>query len=90
MQLDRLGQSAVTRARRLAELTDAIENAQQLAWKLANAERPSEEARELFGRLEAARLEVEKIRCISARTPIAEPAWLRPLGWSGALLDPAD
>jgi len=53
-------------------------------------ERPPEEARELFGRLEAARLEVETIRGISARTPIAEPAWLRPLGWSEALLDPAD
>lgn len=90
MQLDRRGLTAANRARWLAELAGAIESAQLLAWQLGTAERPSAEARELYGRLEAARVEVETMRGISVHTPLAEPAWLEALGWSGALLDPAD
>jgi hypothetical protein len=82
--------TAANRARWLAELADAIESAQLLAWQLGTAERPSTEARELYGRLEAARIEVETMRGISLHTPLAEPAWLEALGWSGSLLDPAD
>jgi hypothetical protein len=90
LQLDRGGLTAANRARWLAELASAIESAQLLAWQLGTAERPSAEARELYGRLEAARVEVETMRGISVHTPLAEPAWLEALGWSGALLDPAD
>lgn len=90
MQLDRGGLNAANRARWLAELASAIESAQLLAWQLGTAERPSAEARELYGRLEAARVEVETMRGVSVHTPLAEPAWLEALGWSGALLDPAD
>jgi hypothetical protein len=82
--------TAANRARWLAELASAIESAQLLAWQLGTAERPSAEARALYGRLEAARVEVETMRGISVHTPLAEPAWLEALGWSGALLDPAD
>jgi hypothetical protein len=90
LQLNGSSLTAATRARRLAELADAIESAQQLAWQLGTAERPSAEARELYGRLEAARIEVETLQGISVHTPLADPAWLEALGWSGSLLDPAD
>lgn len=90
MQLNRGGSTAAIRTRWLAELADAIESAQLLAWQLGTAERPSAEARELYGRLEAARLEVETMRGITVRTPVVDPAWLEALGWSGSLLDPAD
>lgn len=90
MQLNGTGKSAATRARWLAELADAIESAQQLAWQLGTATRPSPEARELYSRLEAARIEVESMRGISVHAPVAEPRWPDSLGWSGSLLDPAD
>lgn len=83
-------ESAATRARWLAELANAIESAQRLAWQLGTATRPSPEARELYGRLEAARVEVESMRGISIHTPLAEPAWLAALGWTGNPNDPAD
>lgn len=90
LQLNRKDSAASTRARWLTELADAIESAQQLAWQLGTAERPSAEARELYGRLEAARIEVETMRGISIHTPIADPAWLDSFGWTGRRLDPTD
>lgn len=90
MQLNRTGQTAATRARWLAELASAIESAQRLAWQLGTAARPSPEARELYGRLEAARIEVESMRGVSVHANRAEPSWLDSLGWNGSLLDPAD
>ena len=90
LQLNGKDSAASTRARWLAELADAIESAQRLAWQLGTAERPSAEARELYGQLEAARIEVETMRGISVHTPIAEPAWLEALGWNGSRFDSAD
>lgn len=82
-------QGAATRARWLAELANTIESAQQLAWQLGTAARPSPEARELYSRLEAARVEVEAMRGARAGVrELPEPPWLESLGWSGALLDP--
>lgn len=84
--------SAASRARWLAALAAAIESAQQLAWQLGTSDRPSAEARELYSRLEAARAEVESLRGRRAQ-PCDErrgAAWLDSLGWSGALLDPAE
>lgn len=87
MQLKETGRPAESRVRWLAELADAIENAQRLAWQLGTATRPSAEARQLYGRLEAARIEVESMRGIGVQAAAAEPAWLDALGWSGSLLD---
>ena len=53
---------ASERARWLAELAETIDQAQRVAWRLAN-ERDSGEARELYASLEAARLEVAALRC---------------------------
>lgn len=53
---------ALERARWLAELAQAIAQAQRLAWTLGVIEGDSEEARELYGRLEQVRAEVESLR----------------------------
>jgi len=90
LQLDRNGSAAAPRAQWLAELADAIESAQRLAWQLGTGERRSAEARELYEQLEAARIEVETMRGVSVHTPMADLPWLEGLGWSGSLLDPAD
>ena len=58
--VDRL--SGTGRALWLAELAAALDDAQQLAWRLGVSEGCSAEARELYGRLEAVRAEVESIR----------------------------
>lgn len=54
--------SASERARWLAELADALEQAQHVAWDLGIREDSSLEAMELYGRLEAARAEVQSLR----------------------------
>ena len=53
---------ALERARWLAELAQAIAQAQKLAWRLGVAEGDNEEARELYARLEAVRAEVDSLR----------------------------
>lgn len=54
------------RSQWLAEISDKIDMAQRLAWDLRTQELVSAEARELYGRLEAARLELEAIRDASS------------------------
>lgn len=79
------------RAEWLACLAQAIEGAQQVAWQLRTDENASGDARDLYGRLEEARLELESLRGFAgppAESP--DPDWMRKLGWSSALLDPAD
>jgi hypothetical protein len=92
VQLNKDERNAATRARWLAELANAIESAQQLAWQLGTASRPSAEARDLYGRLEAARVEVESMQGAGALSRDSSPApvWLDALGLSGALLDTAE
>jgi len=72
---------ALERARWLAELADAIDQAQKLAWKMGVMEGDSEEARELYARLETARVEVDSLRFgdwVAVRTEV-DPAWLEAL-----------
>jgi hypothetical protein len=72
---------ALERARWLAELAHAISQAQKLAWRLGVAEGDSEEARELYARLEAVRNEVDALRFdgwSGVRREI-DPAWLESL-----------
>ena len=52
----------VERARWLAELTEAIAEAQRLAWRLGVLEGDSEDARELYARLEGLASEVQSLR----------------------------
>jgi hypothetical protein len=50
------------RARWLAELAKAIDEAQKVAWRLGVLEGDDPEAKDLYERLEAARVEVEALR----------------------------
>ena len=77
---------AMERARWLADLAEAIAQAQKLAWSLGVAEGDSEEARDLYARLEALRTEVESLRFdgwVDVRREI-DPAWLESLIPHGA------
>jgi hypothetical protein len=72
-------QTTTMREQWFAELSNAIEGAQRLAWQLGTREWTSEEARELYGRLEAARLELDMLRGssrISAELTI-DPEWVQ-------------
>jgi len=83
-------QTAALRAEWFARLADAIDGAQRVAWQLRTCEGASKEARELYDRLEAAKVELDLLRGASARTPEApDPSWLEKLGWGSTLLDPA-
>ena len=69
---------ALERARWLDELTRAIAEAQKLAWRLGVAEGDCDDARELYGRLEALRDELESLRLgdwVAVRKEI-DPIWL--------------
>ncbi|MBA3577931.1 MAG: hypothetical protein H0W39_10035 [Sphingomonas sp.] len=81
---------AALRAQWLARLSDAIDDAQRVAWQLRTSDSVSKEARELYSRLEDARIEVESLRGLSERgLRGADPDWLGKLGWSTSL-DPPD
>ena len=72
---------ALERTRWLAELAQAIAQAQRLAWRLGVAEGDSEEARDLYARLEAVRSEVDSLRFgrwVDVGQEI-DPAWLERL-----------
>lgn len=53
---------ALERARWLSELAQVIAQAQKVAWSLGVIDGDDEEARQLYGRLEAVRSEVESLR----------------------------
>lgn len=79
------------RAAWLAQLSDAIEGAQRLAWQLGTRHHPSLEARELYGRLEAARIELESLRGVTSNRRAGElpdSEWLEALGWNGPIPEP--
>lgn len=76
-------QMAAMRAEWFAQLAEAIESAQRLAWQLGTNEGTSTEARDLYGRLEAARLELDSLRGLaSVREAHVEPYWLQGLGFN--------
>ena len=70
--------NATARAQWLAELADALEQAQQLAWTLGVSEGRSSEAKNLYGQLESVRIEVESLRRGRARTLPQDKRPLRP------------
>lgn len=73
--------SAAERARWLAELAQAIEEAQRIALRLGRARGTSGEARELHAQLETARAEVEALRRGGWRSQEVDlpPKWLQSL-----------
>ena len=54
--------SATERARWLAELASALDEAQKVAWRLGVSEGDSAEAKDLYGRIETTRAEVDRLR----------------------------
>lgn len=80
---DRTG--AAERARWLAELAQAVDQAQQLAWSLSVSQANSAEVEGLYRRLEAVRIEIESLRRGNWQTGPADPdpLWTNFLGWNG-------
>ena len=76
--------SATERARWLAELADALEEAQKLAWEIGQSENQSAQAMDLYGRLETVRLEVRAIRVSRSDRNRADfnPEWTEYSPWS--------
>jgi hypothetical protein len=75
----------------MAELAVAIEGAQRVAWQLGNAQHASLEARDLYGRLEAARVELDSLRRgTRSLSQEIDPRLIEQLGWPGSLGKPAD
>ncbi len=80
---DFMEQIAALRAEWFAQLADAIEGAQTLAWQLGTKDGTSTQARELYARLEAVRVELESLRGLRAlRRTVTDPDWLQALGWA--------
>ena len=70
--------AALDRARWLDELDEAVSQAQRLTWQLGVQDGDSEEARALYARLEAIKLELESLRYgdwIEVRSEL-DPQWL--------------
>ena len=75
-------QIAALREKWFVQLAEAIEGAQHLAWQLGTSESTSAEARELYGRLEAARQELDSLRGLQTGDGLAiDPEWLQKLGF---------
>ena len=75
--------AVAAREKRLADLLEAVHQAQQVARALCNSRDKDNEVKLLFGRLEAVRLEVEQMRRDGA-FPFDEidPKWTGLLPWS--------
>ena len=75
----------IERARWLAELSRAIDEAQKLATVVGATEGKRRDAQELHAQLDAIRIEVEMLRRgrdTGARTEV-DPEWIQILGWGG-------
>jgi hypothetical protein len=82
--------SSTERARWLSELADALDEAQKVAWRLGVSEGDSAEAKELYGRIEAAQAEVDRLRLSGSRRirEESDPDWTDIQLWARKL-DPA-
>jgi len=77
-------QIAGLREQWLTQIAEAIESAQKLAWQLRTAETASPEARELYGRLETIRIELQSPREAGAMFRTMSGAdWFVNLGLGG-------
>jgi hypothetical protein len=75
--------SAIERARWLANLAQALGDAQMLAWELGTA-RGDSEAMQLYGRIESAVAEVQSLRLGGRMTSRQEhdPEWTHIVPWA--------
>ena len=73
--------SAAERARWLADLALAIDQAQKLVWRLGVSEGDNAEAKDLYERLESARAEVESLRLggFAGANRQPDPEWMKSL-----------
>jgi len=70
--------SATERARWLAELCAAVDDAQALLWRIGVVEGDNADAKELYGRLETTRAEIECLRGVQDLAPEAiDPNWIK-------------
>jgi hypothetical protein len=76
-------QSAAERSRWLAELAEALEQAQKLTWRLGAGEGRTAAAMELYGQLESVRAEVQSLRLRRTALSMAkiDPKWIDLLPW---------
>ena len=73
------------RARWLAELAQAVDQAQRHAWSLEVSQASVAEVDGLYRRLEAARIDIEALRrgTWPTRQSDPDPLWTSLLDWSG-------
>ena len=85
--MNRLGQrpAAAERGRWLAEIAEAVAEAQRLARSLSISKGSHAEAEDLYGQLELLRIEVEDLRRggWGARPTRIDPIWANLLPWTG-------
>ena len=75
--------SAAERARWLAELAAAVDEAQVVLWQFGELEGVNAEAKHLYGRLESARAEIESLRGAHELDREAlDPEWMKLLPWA--------
>lgn len=82
--------SVAERARWLAELAAAVDEAQMLLWRMGVMEGDNADAKELYSRLECARTEIERLRGVRelAHESI-DPQWMKLFPWNDRPTDPA-
>ena len=81
--------TATERARWLAELAIAVEQAQKLAWRLGVSEGDDPDAQSLYAQLEMVRGEVESLRRggWAGEHQELDPFWMKLLPWRPAVSD---
>ena len=82
MRRDRTDEAAA-RARWLAELAEALFQAQDMAWRYGQASEHSAEAMDLYARLEAVRGEVRalQLRPVPSDDEEHQPKWISQSPW---------
>ena len=78
--------SAAERARWLAELSEALEQAERLIWSMSDRPGTTPELKELYGRVDAARAEIQSLRFkrSAGPRPNVQPFWTEFAPWSPA------
>lgn len=86
-----MNQTAILRAQWLAQISETIESAKNLAQSLKDCDSTAMQAHDLYGRLEAARAEVGLLQGVrSSAIQDCDPDWLDLLGWSRPPVEPGD
>lgn len=84
MRRDRSDESAAARARWLAELAEALLQAQDISWRFGQAVGQSPQAMDIYTRIEAVRGEVRslQLRPVPERDVENDPKWMHKSPWS--------